>query len=222
MPAGVRAVGEQINETLTRTPEIRDRKAAEALRGAAKDPEKLDEWARSGETGELVPGSKPTLYEAAGEDRGIGAEQRRLRQGDPVYKIEEEERRAAQNVARVEELKRLGGEGTPEEILTEFRKLRDEMDARTAADEQTAQGAAATAATAPARHRRQKRSARPSAPRSRRHSATSRRSATSFTGTSRIRASRSVRDGSRRPLPRRFRTFAKTRWRDGSARLPTL
>jgi hypothetical protein len=144
--SGVRAAGEAIDETLTRTPEIRDRKAAEALRGAAKDPDKLDEWARSGETGELVQGSKPTLYEAVGEDRGIGALQREQRMGNPVYKIEEEERRAAQNVARVEELKRLGGEGTHEEILTEFRKQRDEMDARTAAAEQTAQGAAATAA----------------------------------------------------------------------------
>jgi hypothetical protein len=145
--AGVRAIGEQIDETLTRTPEIRDRKAAAALREAAKNPEALDEWARRGETGELVPGSKPTLYEAAGEDRGIGAEQRRQRMGNPVYKIEEEERRAAQNVARVEELKRLGGEGTPEEILTEFRKQRDEMDASTAAAERMAQDEAATAAT---------------------------------------------------------------------------
>ena len=177
VPAGVRAVGEQINETLTRTPEIRDRKAAEALRGAAKDPEALKGWAQRAKDaedayqaefakgdaadavrlesldlarreahGELVPGSKPTLYEAAGEDRGIGALQREQRMGNPVYKIEEEERRAAQNLARVEELKRLGGEGTPEEILTEFRKQRDEMDASTATAERTAQGAAATAA----------------------------------------------------------------------------
>jgi hypothetical protein len=131
---------------LSRGVDVQEAQAANKLRDVSKDSKALEAWAKSGETGELVPGSQPTLFEAT-DIAGIGHAQRdAFTRGTGEYKIDIEERRAAQNKARVEELKRLAGEGTPDEILTEFRRQRDEIDVATAAEERTAQtGAVATA-----------------------------------------------------------------------------
>lgn len=140
---------EALQAWAVRAQEAEDAFAAEKAKGGAADAARLEslDAARREAHGELVPGSRPTLYEAAGEDIGIGSEQRRMRQGDAGgYRAAAEQRRTEQNQARYDELKRLGGEGTPEEILTEFRRLRDDIDTRTAAYERAAQDEAAKAA----------------------------------------------------------------------------
>jgi hypothetical protein len=124
---------------------------AENAKGPDSDPallRRLDQ-ARRESLGELVPGSQPTLYEAAGEDVGIGDLQRKATtQNTGGYAIELEKRRATQNEARVEELERLRGEGSQQDILTFFRRERDELDAADAAAEGTARTRAETAAQA--------------------------------------------------------------------------
>jgi hypothetical protein len=137
---GARVVKDAPADYLLRDEAAKERAVVKQLRKGADDPKALDEWARSGETGELVPGSKPTLFEAAGEDLGIGrAERTAAMKGTGGFDVEIERRRAEQNKAQVDELRRIAGEGTPEEILAEFRRQRDRIDAETAGRERTAQ-----------------------------------------------------------------------------------
>jgi hypothetical protein len=143
---GARVVKDLPADYLLRDEAAKERAVVKQLRKGADDPKALDEWARSGETGELVPGSKPTLFEAAGEDLGIGrAERTAAMKGTGGFDVEIERRRAEQNRAQVDELRRIAGEGTPEEVLAEFRRQRDRIDAETAGRERTAQAEAETA-----------------------------------------------------------------------------
>jgi hypothetical protein len=155
-----------------------ERLAADKLATVSKDPVALEAWrqraqqaedafqrataegadeatlrgldqARREAHGELVQGSEPSLYEAT-DIRGVGHAQRNaFTEGTGEYPSGIEQRREAQNEARVEELRRLGGEGTPDELLAEFRRVRDKIDAQTLKAEREAQeGAAETASTA--------------------------------------------------------------------------
>jgi hypothetical protein len=158
-PGAARAA---IDEKLVRTPALQEEAAAARLRATSTDPAALETWAKGADTGELVPGSKPTLFEATG-DEGIGGQERRhFGLATPLepetgvtFRTEMEAKRAAQNEARVGEVKALGGEGDKTAILDTFRRQREILDqsesaaeglARSQAD--TAAGKAGTAATA--------------------------------------------------------------------------
>jgi hypothetical protein len=125
-PAALRG---KLDETLLHTPEAQEAAAAARLRGAVSDPDAVINRLTFGEHPEIVPGSKPTLYEATG-DTGAGAAQRDAFTRDTGgYKAGIEERRTAQNEARVGEVKALGGEGNPLEIVDEFKRRRAALDA---------------------------------------------------------------------------------------------
>jgi hypothetical protein len=124
-PGAARAA---IDEALVRTVPAQERRAAADLRAASADPAALEHNLMFGPSPELVPGSKPTLYEAT-DDIGIGAAQRRAATDDTGgYRSAIEERRAEQNKARFDEINALGGEGRKQAILDEFRRQRDELD----------------------------------------------------------------------------------------------
>jgi hypothetical protein len=141
------------DENLQRTEPAQQRAAAERLRTSATDRPALEEWARRGETGELVPGSKPTLFEATG-DTGIGGQENRAfqqgteldRETGATFKTAMEERRTQQNAARLAEIESAGGEGRKAAVLDEFRQQRDALDRTTAEAETVAQSGADTAA----------------------------------------------------------------------------
>jgi hypothetical protein len=169
-PAAFKA---DIDEALNRTVDAQERSAARELKEAAKDRPALEAWAQRAQAaedaaerlradpnatpqakaaaeqaareahGELVAGSKPTTFEAAGEDLGVGSLQRGAYQENRGgYKIGRDERLAAQNEARVAELGDLGGQGTPSSVLDEFRRQRAALDQADEAAEATARSRA--------------------------------------------------------------------------------
>jgi hypothetical protein len=175
--AGVQAVKTAPADFLLRDEAAKERAVVKQLRKGATDKEGLQAWAARAQAaedeaarlradptaspdaiaaaeraarethGELVAGSKPTLYEAAGEDLGIGDLQRKAAtKNTGGYGFGIEESRAAQNDARVAEFKRLAGTGEPQAILTFFRREREALDAADAAAETGRAQAAATAA----------------------------------------------------------------------------
>jgi hypothetical protein len=129
--AGLRAapgaVKSALDENLVRTVPAQEARAAQQLREAATDPEALKHNLMFGQSPELVPGSRPTLYEATG-DIGIGQATRRARTAEEGFAAEAEARRGEQNLARRQEIQALGGAGDRDAVLTEFRRQRDALD----------------------------------------------------------------------------------------------
>jgi hypothetical protein len=152
-PALAAAKG-KFDEKLLRSVDSQEAAAAKQLREAATDPDVVINRLTFGQHPEIVPGSKPTLYEAT-EDLGIGGAQRRadtanvdlgLEGGGHTYKTAQEARRAEQNAARVDEIRDVGGSGQPADILAEFRRQRTALDQAEEARQGAAQTAADTAA----------------------------------------------------------------------------
>ncbi|MBQ0820733.1 hypothetical protein KBI52_11000 [Microvirga sp. HBU67558] len=116
--------------------------AAERLRAAASDPSAALRELEEGAGAELVPGSKPTTFQATG-DVGLGALERDLQTANPEVFAQ---RRAEQNSARLDHLRTVGGEGDAGEIVSFLRGQLDEIDRVTLGDEAAARSAAEAAA----------------------------------------------------------------------------
>jgi hypothetical protein len=146
------AAGGMADDVLRRTVPIQEDAAAERLRRTATStPDELVNKLTFGESPELVPGSKPTLYEVTG-DKGIGGQERKAFTADTplepdtgggkTFRTEMEARREAQNEARVGEVLDLGGQGDKTAIVDTFRRQREILDQGESFKENVAQAEA--------------------------------------------------------------------------------
>jgi hypothetical protein len=121
---GYRTATEAMDRALLRSPEAQEQAARARIYGAASDPEAAWRELDEGAGAELVPGSKPTTFQATG-DMGLGSLERELQTNNPEVFAQ---RRAEQNSARVESLRSVQGEGNAEEIVSFLRGQLDEID----------------------------------------------------------------------------------------------
>lgn len=115
----------------------RERLAGETLRDAATNPGAV---LRSLEAGapELVPGSRPTTFQATG-DMGLGGLERGAATADPATF---NQLRADQNAARVAAVEGLQGAGSPEAVVTGLRNRLSQIDQQSEAAVSAALGRA--------------------------------------------------------------------------------
>lgn len=139
---GLQTGKQMANRALARGDDVQRQLAAERIRNAASDPgaafRELDEGAGA----ELVPGSRPTTFQATG-DMGLGSLERELQTANPEVFAQ---RRADQNSARLDHLRSVKGEGNAEEIVTFLRGQLDDIDRITGSYEARARSAAEEAA----------------------------------------------------------------------------
>jgi hypothetical protein len=139
---GVRSAEGLANRALARSDAVQQQLAQERIRSAASDPEAAARSLDAGAGAELVPGSKPTTFQATG-DMGLGSLERELQTANPAAFTD---RRAAQNSARLDTLRGVQGEGEAGDVLTFLRGQLDDIDALTLRDETGARSAAEAAA----------------------------------------------------------------------------
>lgn len=123
-------------------PEAQERAAGSRIQEWASDPYAVRDALER--PSELVPGSKPTTFQAAG-DMGLGALERAT---DSRYPAEFMQRRAEQNTARVGALQDIQPQGAPEMVV---QALRQNLEALDAATGQAVEGATGRARDAAAR-----------------------------------------------------------------------
>lgn len=138
--AGARAAGDALQSlTAPMTQGGRGRMVADTLRQEAADPMSLG--AALDDAAPLVPGSRPTTYQASG-DAGIGVLERGAATRDPSPFLD---RRAAQNAARTEAVGGLAPAGRPDAVRDLFKRQLDQTAAgfdQQIAKATTARGAA--------------------------------------------------------------------------------
>lgn len=139
---GVRSGTEIANRALARGEDVQRQLAAERIRNAASDPDAALRELDEGAGAELVPGSRPTTFQATG-DMGLGSLERELQTANPEVFAQ---RRGAQNSARRESLRSVQGEGNAEEVVSFLRGKLDEIDQLSAGYEARARSAAEDAA----------------------------------------------------------------------------
>jgi hypothetical protein len=141
---GYHSATNAMDRALLRSPEAREQAARARIYGAASDPEAALRELDEGAGAELVPGSKPTTFQATG-DMGLGSLERELQTNNPEVFAQ---RRADQNSARLESLRSVQGEGNAEEIVSFLRGQLNEIDRVTAGYEAQARSAAEEATDA--------------------------------------------------------------------------
>jgi hypothetical protein len=141
---GYRSTVNALDKALLRSPEAQEAAARARIYGAASDPEAAWRELDEGAGAELVPGSKPTTFQATG-DMGLGSLERELQTNNPEVFAQ---RRAEQNSARLESLRSVQGEGNAEEIVSFLRGQLDEIDRVTGDFEAQAREAAERATDA--------------------------------------------------------------------------
>ena len=104
-----------------------------ALRGAATDPAAAER--ALGAVDEILPGSKPTTFQASGGDYGLGQMEKAVSNARPAPFIE---RRAQQGATRTEALEGAARPGNPEEVANELRARMAANDAAAEAAEKAA------------------------------------------------------------------------------------
>lgn len=138
------AAARTVNRTLARGEDVQRQIAEETVRKAASDPaaalRELDEGAGA----ELVPGSKPTTFQATG-DMGLGTLERQVRTENPAAF---QERAGEQNSARLASMRSLEGDGNASDVVSFLRSELDRIDQATGADETAARTRAEDAAAA--------------------------------------------------------------------------
>jgi hypothetical protein len=115
-----------------------EREATQRFAGAAENPGAVAAAIDEGAGAPLVPGSRPTTFQATG-DMGIGALERAAATKDPVPF---QDRRAEQNTARLDAIGKVQPTGSPEQVPKLLRAQLEEIDRST----QTALDQATTAA----------------------------------------------------------------------------
>lgn len=115
----------------------RERLAGETLRDAATNPGAALRMLEAGAP-ELVPGSRPTTFQATG-DMGLGGLERGAATADPATF---NQLRADQNAARVAAVEGLQGTGSPEAVVTGLRNRLSEIDRQSEAAVNAALGRA--------------------------------------------------------------------------------
>lgn len=120
----------------------RERMAAETLRAASDNPAGLGSALDNAAGAGLVPGSKPTTFQATG-DMGLGALERSAAAKDPASF---NQRRADQNAARISQMEALRPDSSPATVADALRQNIDAIDqaslrAETAALDRARQGA---------------------------------------------------------------------------------
>lgn len=144
VPSIIRQGGRVASDTMAPlTASGRERLAGQRLLDAADDPTALRSALDNGAQ-ELVPGSRPTTFQATG-DMGIGALERGAQTRDPAAF---NARRADQNAARVEALSGIERQGAPERVGAAVRQRLSQIDAETESALQRVTEAARTRTTA--------------------------------------------------------------------------
>lgn len=124
--AGAARAGIEQSRRLLATPGVRQSLADERLARAVQDPAlALDELDAAQE---LVPGSRPTTFQATG-DLGLGGLERDTFNASREAQAAFTERREAQNTARRTAVEALKGDGNPEDVVT---LLRDKIETENA------------------------------------------------------------------------------------------
>jgi hypothetical protein len=139
---GVQTGGEMANRALARGDDVQRQLAAERVRSAASNPEAAFRELDEGAGAELVPGARPTTFQATG-DMGLGSLERDLQTANPEVFAQ---RRGAQNSARLESLRSVQGEGDAPEIISFLDRQLKDIDSMTAGYEARARSAAEEAA----------------------------------------------------------------------------
>jgi hypothetical protein len=140
---GVHSGSEVAKRTLARGDDVQRQLAAERIRNAASDPDAAFRELDEGAGAELVPGSRPTTFQATG-DMGLGSLERELQTANPEVFAQ---RRGAQNSARLESLRSVEGEGNASEIISFLDRQLKDIDSMTAGYEARARSAAEDAAS---------------------------------------------------------------------------
>jgi hypothetical protein len=140
--SGLQGARRMADNALLRTDEARRSAADEVIRRSASDPGAALREIDEGAGGELVPGSRPTTFQATG-DMGLGSLERRLQTENPDVFAG---RRGEQNAARLSSLHAVGGEGEADQIVSFLRGQLDEIDRVTLGYETKARSAAEEAA----------------------------------------------------------------------------
>ncbi|WP_262299700.1 hypothetical protein [Microvirga sesbaniae] len=141
---GFQSATNALDQALLRSPEAQARAARARIFGAASDPDAALRELEEGAGAELVPGSRPTTFQATG-DMGLGSLERELQTNNPEVFAQ---RRADQNSARLESLRSVQGEGSSEDIVTFLKGQLDEIDRVTGDYEAKARAAAEEATDA--------------------------------------------------------------------------
>jgi len=124
--AGVRVVGEALDPF---TSAGQQRAAGRVIRDAASNPE-LVRADLANLPPDLVPGSRPTTFQATG-DMGLGSLERVAQTRDPAAF---QQRRADQNAARLDALNNIQSSGHPEAVANTVRTRLADIDTQTNAD----------------------------------------------------------------------------------------
>ena len=144
VPGIIRQGGRVASDTMAPlTTSGRERLAGQRLLDAADDPTAFRSALDNGAQ-ELVPGSRPTTFQATG-DMGIGALELGAQTRDPAPF---NARRADQNAARVEALSSIQHQGAPERVAAAVRQRLSHIDMETESALQRATEAARTRTTA--------------------------------------------------------------------------
>lgn len=121
----------------------RERLAGEALASRATSPRAALDTLQN-EPQSLVAGSQPTTFQASG-DMGLGSLEREVAAGSPA---EFQQRRADQNLSRVQAIQRLQDNGSPADVANFVRQEFRALDEASAADVTSATGRAQAAGEA--------------------------------------------------------------------------
>jgi len=141
---GYRSAVNAMDQALLRTPEAQEQAARARIYDAASDPHAALREIEEGGGDELVPGSRPTTFQATG-DMGLGSLERELQTQNPEVFAN---RRGEQNSARLDSLRSIQGEGNAADVADFLRGQLEDIDRVTAGYETKTRSAAEEAADA--------------------------------------------------------------------------